>query len=201
MTGETVRAALGITVKSGWASAILLEEPVRRPRVVDSSRVELSDPEIPDARQPYHDGFATARRPGRERTRLLASVKRFGKQSVSSAIREYRSGHLLSGVGIVVGSLIDPESIANEHIRIHAREGELFRSVVADAATQSKLARWIWRERDLVHVAAELLGQTEPKLRLAVAALGRTVPGSWRAEQKAAALAAWLVLVQTARPE
>jgi hypothetical protein len=36
--------------------------------------------------------------------------------------------------------------------------------------------------------------QPEHELRLLVTALGRAVSGSWRAEQKVAALAAWLVL-------
>ncbi len=56
------RAAIGFTVKSGWASAVLLSGPATAPRVVDSCRIDL----------------------------------------------------------------IDPEDIANEHIRIHALEGRLF---------------------------------------------------------------------------
>jgi hypothetical protein len=90
--------------------------------------------------------------------------------------------------------LIDPERIANDHIRIHALEGQLFRGVVQDAAARNRLSCSIWRDRDLHALAAGILKQPERALRDTVAALGREVSGPWRAEQKAAALAAWLVL-------
>jgi hypothetical protein len=101
----------------------------------------------------------------------------------------------------VVGSLIEPERIGNEHIRIHALEGQLFRRVVEDGAVRSGLTCSIWRERDLYATAAAVLEQPEPALRGTVVALGRTIAGSWRAEQKAAALAAWLVLARGTRAQ
>jgi hypothetical protein len=188
-------AAIGFTVKSGWASAVLVGGAVASPKVVDSRRIELSDPAIPDSRQPYHAGFGTARRSGPKLSQLLAAVKRFGRDSVTEVIRDYRNtGYRIRGVGIVVGSLIDPERIGNDHIRIHALEGQLFRGVVEDAAARGKLACSTWRHRDLQTSAAEMLHRPEPELRATLAALGKAVPGSWRAEHKAAALAAWLAL-------
>jgi len=152
-------------------------------------------PAIPESRQPYHAGFGTGRGGGPELEHLLRSVRRFGKQSVSDLIRHYRmSGHKLSGVGVVAGSLIDPERIANEHVRIHALEGRLFRSVVEEAALRSALPFSIWRERELYAAAAEVLRQPERHVRSTVSALGEVVAGPWRVEQKAAAVAAWLVL-------
>ncbi len=110
------RAAIGITVKSGWASAVLLAGPATAPRVLDSVRLELSDPAIPESRQPYHAGLGTARRPGPALSRLVASVERFGQRSVAGLVRRYRAdGHALAGAGVVVGSLIDPERIGNAH--------------------------------------------------------------------------------------
>jgi hypothetical protein len=188
-------AAIGFTVKSGWASAALLSGSVTAPRLLDSRRVDLSDPSNPESRQPYHAGFGTARSSGRELSRLLASVKRFGRQSVEDLIRQHRAaGYELRGVGVIVGSLIDPASIANDHIRIHALEGRLFRSVVEDAAARSRLRCLVWRERDLYATAVGVLNQPERKLRETLAALGKSAAGPWRAEQKAAALAAWLLL-------
>jgi len=193
------RAAIGFTVKSGWASAVLLIGSAS-PQVAESRRVELSDPAIPDSRQPYHAGFGTARSTGPELSELVASVRRFGGQSVAGLIRRYRkAGHDLCGAGVVVGSLIDPERIANAHIRIHALEGRLFRDVVEVAAGRSRLTCSIWRERDLYALAAGVLNQSERELRALVTTLGWTVSGSWRAEEKAAAVAAWLVLTDDAR--
>lgn len=192
---ERIRGAIGFTVKSGWASAVLLIGSAASPRVVDSRRVDLSDPAIPESRQPYHAGFGTARGAGPDLSRLIAAVRRLGRQSVTGAIRHYQTlGYPVRGAGVVVGSLIDPERIANDHIRIHALEGQLFRGLVQDAAARSGLSCSIWRERDLYALAVGILKQQERALRDTLAALGREVAGPWRAEQKAAALAAWLVL-------
>jgi hypothetical protein len=189
------RAAVGFTVKAGWAAAVLLAGPATSPRVVDSRRVDLSDPADPESRQPYHAGFGTARAAGPELSRSIAAVKRFGRQSVTGLLRHYQtSGHPLRGAGVVVGSFIDPERIANDHIRIHALEGRLFRGVVEDAAAERGLSCSIWRERDLRALAPGILRRPELALRATLAELGRELEGPWRAEQKAAAVAAWLVL-------
>lgn len=196
----TSRAAIGFTVKSGWAAAVLLSGSPTSPHVVDSSRIDLSDPAIPESRQPYHAGFGTARDSGPELSRLLRAVRQLGRQSVSGLIRRYRAaGHQLAGAGVVVGSMIDPARIANDHIRIHALEGQLFRLVVEDAATRNRLPCSIWRERDLYALAAGVIKQPEQSLRDTLAALRQGVVGSWRAEQKTAALAAWLVLARRPR--
>jgi len=188
-------ATIGFTVKSGWASVVLLTGPAASPRVMSSCRIELSDPAIPESRQPYHAGFGTARSAGRELSQLVAGVKRFGRKSVSDLIRQYQAGeHDVYGAGVVVGSLIDPKSIANDHIRIHALEGRLFRGVVQDAAARSHLPCSIWRERDLYASAAAVLERPEQALRDELKVMGTGVAGAWRAEQKTAALAAWLVL-------
>jgi hypothetical protein len=168
--------------------------------VADSRRIELSDPAIPEARQPYHDGFGTARAGGPELSRLLGSVRRFGKKSVTQLIRDHNAaGYHLAGIGLVVGSLIDPETIGNEHIRIHAFEGQLFRSVVEEAARDCGLPCSIWRERDLYGAAAEDLRQPEQQIRSMVTALRAGVAGAWRTEQKAATVAAWLTLATGGR--
>ena len=189
------RAALGVTVKSGWACAVLVVSSDTGLRTADSRRVELSDPADPESRQPYHAGFGTARASGPRLSRLIAAVKRYGRQSVGKLLQQYRAaGHDLRGAGIVVGSLIDPSTIANDHIRIHALEGQLFRRLVEDAAARHRLPCSLWRERDLYAQAEITLNQPETTLRAAIGGLGRDVEGPWRAEQKTAALAAWMVL-------
>ena len=164
-------------------------------RIVDSTTVALADPDEPDARQPYHAGFGTAREPGRALSRLVESIKRFGRRSMNQTLRRYAdSGVAICGAGVVVGSLIDPRDIANDHIRIHALEGQLFRTAVQDALARHRLACATWRERDLLQVAVKQLGRTESSLQRVLTSLGREAAGPWRAEQKRAALAAWIVL-------
>ena len=118
MDQRKLRAAVGFTVKSGWASAVVLAGPAAAPRVLDSRRVDLSDPAIPDSRQPYHAGFGTARPAGQRLSRLVESIQEYGRRSIARVIDEYEdAGYRLRRSGIIVGSLIEPEGIANDHIR------------------------------------------------------------------------------------
>ena len=104
----TPGTAIGFTVKSGWTCAVLIAAG-SPPRVLDSVRIDVSDPAIPESRQPYHEGFGRARRAGEELSRLIASVQQFGHAAVTVLLKRYQAeGHHVVGVGIVVGSLIDP---------------------------------------------------------------------------------------------
>jgi hypothetical protein len=188
------RGAAGFTVKSGWACAVLIAGTAAAPRVVESRRVEISDPAVPDAAQPYHAGFGTARDAGDELKRLIASVKAYGRKSVTALIRDYQEKATLRTAGVVVGSQVDPASIGNDHIRIHALEGQLFREVLIDGVEQNGVKCSVWRERDLYAVAETHLKIAEGLLKVKLTALGKNVGGGWRAEQKAAALAAWMAL-------
>jgi hypothetical protein len=192
-------AAIGFTVKSGWAAAVMIAESREGLRVLDSRRVELCDPDVEEARQPYHDGFATMRKPGAKLTRLLASVRQFGQRSILQFLKETRTladAGALSGAGVIVGSLIDPSTIGNEHIRIHAMEGKLFREVILDAAEQHGLRCAVWRERDLMASAQTALHLSDASIKKTLAQCGAAcaVCKPWRTEQKRAALAAWLVI-------
>ena len=124
----------------------------------------------------------------------MPAVRRYGGQAVARLLKDYAAGHQVIGMGMVVGSLIDPDRIANDHIRIHALEGRLFRTVVEDAAERRDLPTMIWREKDLHAAAAALLGRSQLEVRQTLTVLGRDVVGPWRAEQKAAATAAWMML-------
>ena len=176
---------------------VLLAGPVSAPRVLDRRRVELSDPSVPRTRQPYHAGFGIAQQSRRTIARLVRIVERCARASLGGLVRCYRAdGVALRGVGIVVGSVIDPAQIANPHIRAHASEGALFRRVVDNAARRSGLGSIVVRERDVYPAAARATRRTETRMKGAVAELGGAVDGPWRAEEKTAAAAAWLVLAR-----
>ncbi len=197
MTRATKRIAVGFTIKSGWAAAVLLDGSGAVPRVLDSRRVEISDPDVADSTQPYHAGFGTAREAGDELTRLVALVKSYGRRSVTALLREYQKQANLRGAGVIVGSLVDPQTIGNDHIRIHAKEGQLFRTVVIDAAEKYGLTCSVRRQRDLYADASKALKKSQRAIRQTLSEIGRDVETGWRAEQKAAALGAWIMLKET----
>ena len=148
----------------------------------------LADPDDPETRQPYHAGLDTHEsRALKAVKRLVRTVERFAHRSVARLLAEYRAaGYRVRGAGIVVGSVIDPARIPNDHIRAHAEEGRLFRTVVERGLRKGRVAVRVMVEKELWVTGA--------RLRKRVTTLGESVEGPWRSEEKAAALAAWMVL-------
>jgi hypothetical protein len=100
----------------------------------------------------------------------------------------------LSEAGLVVGSDCDPAVILNPHIRVHAAEGRLFRTVIEQALTHSGIPSSTFVERMLLAHAARVLRQSPAQLKKVVARLRPAAAERWRAEEKVATLAAWLLL-------
>ena len=193
---KPVPAAIGFRVKSGWATAVLLVGPAREPRVADRRVIELSDRSVPSSRQPYHAVMgASPTNASKVERRLHKVVQQVTRKSVRELLRTYRAGgHRVRAAALVVGSEIDPARIANDHIRAHALEGRLFRTVLAAALASCGLRCAVVVEREAYALAAGVLARTEADLRSAVAELGRSHNGPWRVEEKTAALAAWMLL-------
>jgi hypothetical protein len=205
MKSRPPRAALGFRVKSGWATAILLAGANQAPRVLDRRVVDLSDPDIPESRQPFHATLGLHEAADeKEAARLKKTVKRCTNNAVKRLLEDYRNrGQDLCGAGLVVGSDIDPakiKQIKNAHIRVHAQEGRLFRDVLEAALRTNGLNCIVIVERQMYDLATARLRRPEDELRRSLADLGRAVGGSWRTEEKMAALAAWLVLAKVTMP-
>lgn len=189
-------ATIGVRVKSGWATAVLVVGAARAPRAADRCVVELSDPAVPASRQPYHAVMGASPPDGEKIERYLRKViERVSRRSVRALLKEYRTrGHDVRGVGLVVGSDIDPGRIANEHIRAHALEGRLFRTVLEAVVDSFGLPCGVVVEREAYALAARVLKRSEAELRSVVGELGRSLDGPWRADEKTASLAAWMML-------
>jgi len=186
-------AALGFRIKSGWAVAALVAGSVRSPQLCDSRVIDLSDGRFAETRQPYHAAMGkleTDQVKIRARVRI---VRRVARQSIAKLLAEYQ-GFVIRRAALVVGSQIDPASIANPHIRAHALEGRLFRTTLDDALRVHRIRTVILTERDAYSKASGHLKRTSSEVRRVTQNLGRSRQGPWRAEQKLAALAAWFAL-------
>jgi hypothetical protein len=190
--------ALGFRVKSGYAIAVVLDGSRQTPRPVASRIVELSDPAIAETRQPYHDGFYQTEENAREIARRVAIVKRCARKSIAALLaqmeREALTDRPVKRAALVVGSLIDPTTVANPHIRAHAHEGRLFRTVIEESLAAHDVNCRSIVDKQLGEHAAKELGRPASAVARTVAAFGKTLGGRWRAEEKAAATAAWLAL-------
>ncbi len=191
------RATIGFRIKSGWAMAVVLVGPTATPRVLERRRVALSDPRVPRTIQPYHAGFGLAQTSRRRIAALVRIVERCARRSVGELVGDARAAGLdLRAAALVVGSVIDPASIGNPHIRAHASEGALFRRVVAEAVARHGLKSVVVLEREVYDAAARATRRPARQVKTMVAELGHSLEGSWRAEDKTAAAAAWLALVR-----
>jgi hypothetical protein len=192
---RAVGAVIGFRVKSGWATAVLVTGSIQSPQVLDRRTIDLCDQTIPESRQPYHAGMGKLETDEDKVARLRQIVRRATNRSVSELIGDYReSAHQVRAAGLMVGSVIDPASVANPHIRAHALEGRLFRTVLEDALASCGLRCLVIVERNMYARAAQVLGRSEHDLKQLLADFGRTLGKPWRADEKAAALAAWLAL-------
>ena len=188
-------AALGLRVKSGWAAAVLLTGTARSPQLCDVRRIELSDPQHPETRQPYHAAMGKLERDARKINQRVDVVRGIAQQSIATLLASYRRQNLrIRRAALVVGSQIDPDSIANPHIRAHAFEGRLFRSVLEESLRAHRIRTKVVIERHAYAHAVEELKQTNQNVRRKIQNFGREMETPWRAEQKFAAVAAWLAL-------
>jgi hypothetical protein len=186
-------AALGFRVKSGWAAAVLLKGPTRSPWVCDVRRIELSDPRLPETQHPYHAAMGKLETDTRKVNRRVRVVRRIAQESIATLLGTHRqNGYRIRRARLVVGSQINPASITNPHIRAHAFEGQLFRSVLEQSLQAHGVHTEILIEREAYNQAAMELKQSNENVRRVIQNFGRDTEAPWRAEQKLAALAAWL---------
>lgn len=200
--GDAAPTALGLRIHTARATAIVVQGAATSPEVAERARLELWDRAVPDSRQPYHVGLELSGAAAEEAVRRASEAARaVTLQAVREFVARLRAqGRRLAGVGLVVGSEADPDKLGNPHVRAHAAEGRLFREAVAAAADACELPHRTLVERDLYEEAALVLGRPAAELKRAVTALGKPLGPPWRAEEKGAALAAWLALAGGAWP-
>jgi len=187
-----MHCTVGCRVKSGWAAAVLIANLRKTPAVIDSRLIELADPGVRGSRQPFHAGFGTEQTDTAKVKRLVHDIERFSRRTIAALLDDYRTQHRVRRAAVVVASLTDPASIGNQHMRAHASEGRLFRTVLVDGLEHCGLTVRVVLEREIYELLGKALRRSPREAKTRVAALGEGV-GRWRAEQKVAAAAAWLI--------
>jgi len=188
-------AALGLRVKSGWAAVVLLTGPIGSPALRDNRVIDLSDLQFPETRQPYHAAMGQLEMDTTQTNRRTDIVRRVTKHSVAKLLADCRrKDYAITRTSLVVGSQLDPATIANPHIRAHALEGRLFRSALEQALNAHGIRTLILLERDAYDNATMQLEKSSADVRQTIQNFRRFTDGPWRAEQKLAAVGAWLAL-------
>jgi hypothetical protein len=172
-----LRLALGLSVHTGWAAAVLVGGSLRRPHVELREEIELIGS---DDRFAFH---LAATLPIREAQR---SVERARKRATTAARRELArliQDRDVVGCAVVANDAPMPgslEIILAAHPRIHTAEGCLYRDALEDAARRLKLRTAVVPPRSLDPQSSAL---ANPRF-------GRP----WGKDQRLAAAAAWQLL-------
>jgi hypothetical protein len=187
---------IGLRAKTGRAIAVVLGGSSDSPRVVSKLEVKLVDPKSPATSQPYHEVMDLPRVDSERAVRKsAAAIEAIAQKAIAGLIKELQGqGMKVCGAGIVGSKDRDLSRIGNYHIRAHAAEGLLFRRVLDLAADTNGLTRRTFPDRELDQIAATELGLSIAVLKRKVNDLGRLLDAPWRADEKKAATAAWLVL-------
>ncbi|HYL60789.1 MAG TPA: hypothetical protein VEU51_18125 [Candidatus Acidoferrales bacterium] len=192
------QVAIGMRVKTGRATAIVVAGPPSSPIVVARKNLQLFDPAIPESHQPYHAELELPpEESARAVPRALAAVRQCSIAALRDLLDEVRAaGHSVVAIALVAGSGADPESIRNPHMRAHAREGQLFPRALADASTALGIRAAIVVEATTFADCAAALKKSEDSLKRQLAELGRAVGKPWSSEEKSATAAALTALAR-----
>jgi hypothetical protein len=181
--------AIGLRIKSGFAIAAIVNGSADGFAIEAVRKVALSTEDLPQSRFPYHPTIEMPERQGAALSeKAVKEVRRTATQEMRKVLEEF-SG--IERAGIVVGSVIDPDSLGNPHVRVHALEGKLFREVVTAALAKQDIDCGVLVERDAYAKVAAEVSASEERVRTEIAALGQGRIKPWRSEEKLATLAAW----------
>jgi hypothetical protein len=197
--GEPV--GIGLRAKTARAIAVVLAGPVDAPRVVRRVELSLTDPSSPATFQPYHEVIDLPWERATVAVRKSAKkIETIASNALARLIGDAQGeGYAVRGVGIVGAGNRNLEKIGSTHIRAHAAEGVLFREVLEVAAAANKVRSRTFDQRSLDETAALELRLPIEKLKVRLGEMGRAAGSPWRADEKAAATAAWLTLASQRR--
>ncbi len=196
------RPVLGFAPHSGWAAVVVVGGDVDRPEVLVRGRVEMADPRLAGSKQPYHE---VEELPLEEAERRLARLSDSAVVMAHEAIRALvedvaRQASAPATAGILDSSGRKGDTLAAilaSHALIHTADGDHFRAALAEACSRCGLAVVRVRQKDLLDRAAATLGRSPADLAKVVQGLGRPLGAPWGADQKSAAMLAWLLLAET----
>ena len=151
---------------------------------------------MPATFQPYHEVMELPwPESQRQAQPFIRAIEKVAAKALAELIHELRAqGLTLNGVGIAGSFDRDLSRIGNYHIRAHAAEGLLFRRVLESAAQTNKLPHRTFIEKSLPTQAASELHSTVAQLNKHLKSIGQLAGPPWRADQRVAATAAWLLL-------
>jgi hypothetical protein len=180
-------ASIGFRAKTGRAIAIALKREHSSPAYLARWEVMLHDPHVPATGQPHHHVMDLPWSDAQSEVRPIEQrIEDIAVEVLARLLSEVQSrGFTVHGVGVVGSPDRNLEKIGNRHMRAHAAEGILFRRVLEVAAARHQLKYRSFSDRTL--------GEPD-EIKNALIAIGRKAGRPWRADERAAAVAACFML-------
>jgi len=193
--------ALGLKVRTGRAAVVAVAGPAKTSRIVGKTRIDVA--------VSFEEGavfHACQELPSdKARERIESSRRIFTKRAeegLAAFVAELSLKVRAVGMGVKAIKPLPPlESILKSHPLVHAAEIDLYRSVFGDACSAVGTRPAMYPVDALTKRIAAALAWTTARVAVHLAAMGKASGRPWAAEQKEAALAAWLALAasETAR--
>jgi hypothetical protein len=187
---------IGFRVRTGNATAVVLGGPAASPRFLARLYIPLVDMDDDEARQPYHVMAEQDKERGTRLVRqtLTTATTRAAQATRGLIDRAETSGYDVRAAILVVGSDTNPASIRQPHVQAHALEGRLYREAVEAGLSQLGLGSRAIVEREVRATALDALDLPSAAVGRTLHAFGELAGRPWRAQDKSAALAAWMAL-------
>jgi hypothetical protein len=192
-----MHVAIGLKARTGRAILVALGGKTEQAVVIERSEFKtVAEGEW----APYHAAEGLEPAAARERVeRSIASSHRLAERAIRDALRRIESaGHEVRGCAVLVGSGMpnwSTEEILAVHVRMHKAEGELFRDVLVAGAKACGLEVTTLPDKSALEAASQALRRPRARLDADIAALGKSAGPPWGKDQKEAAAAALVALV------
>jgi hypothetical protein len=189
-------ACLGLRAKTARAIAVVISGTEELPHAVTRAEITLNTPDIPGLFQPYHQVMNL---PWDQAILAVRTSERAIEAAATRSLKSFLLDMRAQGLEITCVAIVGAperklESIGSPHIRAHAAEGVLFRHVWQVAAEALRVPSQAFSEKGFEPLAATRLGLPLDALRTQLVMFGDKLGRPWRADEKAAATAAWLAL-------
>jgi hypothetical protein len=189
---------LGFRVHSGWGALVAVSRGFGGWQVLERRRIAVVDGKMTGHAQPYH--FARDQ-PLAEAKKYIAGCAaaslRLAQTALSEVVEQLSREHRVTGAAMLLASgrpLPELERILASHPLIHTAEGEFFRKAFSEACEALGVPVTRIRERELAERVQDVFKKSSASLPGELAAAAKHLGPPWSQDQKAAALAAAVVL-------
>lgn len=189
---------LGFRVHSGWGALVAVARQSGGWQVLERRRISVVDGKIAGHAQPYHfareQPLAEAKK---HIARCAAASLSLAQAALQEVVEKLSREYCVKGAAVLLASgrpLPELERILASHPLIHTAEGEFFRKAFSEACAALGIPVTGIREKELAQRAQAVFKKSAAALPAELAAAAKHLGPPWSQDQKAAALAAAVVL-------